>query len=174
MTKYSSVLFGAERFEKVGPFRFPVWNELVPGELRGFEQIARKQAKSTFKSIKLAQKIGAERGISTQQAIDLLSSLNEEANQEILYQYAEELDEIQNNTMSDYSEKLEHVTLFMRYRGEVKMPGSKDYVQTKDWSPEDTDNMPSELLDQIYALIIKERDGWDSESKKESDTAPTS
>lgn len=165
MSKYSSVLFGAERYEKVGPFRFPIWNELVPGEVRGFERIAKEQARSTFRSIKLAQKVGTERGISTQEAIELLGNLNKEENQDILYQYAEELDEIQNGGMTDHVQKLEHVTLFMKYRGEVKMPGSREYVQTKDWSSEDTDNMPTNLLNEIYDLLVKERDGWPAEGK---------
>ena len=160
MSKYSSVLFGAERYEKIGPFRFPIWKELVPGEVRGFERIAKEQARSTFRSIKLAQKVGAERGISTQEAIELLGNLNKEENQDILYQYAEELDEIQNAGLTEHAQKLEHVTLFMKYRGEVKMPGSREYVQTKDWSSDDTDNMPTNLLNAVYELIVKERDGW--------------
>lgn len=167
MGKYSSVLFGAERYEKIGPFRFPVWNELVPGEIKGFEQILKKQAKSTFKSIKLAQKIASDKGISTQEAVEMLSTLNTEDNQEIVYTYAEELDEIQNANVTDYEQKLEFITLFMRYRGEVKLPGNKDWAQTKDWSMEDTENTPNTILDQIYTLLQLERNGGVEPEKKD-------
>lgn len=166
MGKYSSVLFGAEHYEKIGPFRFPVWHELVPGEIRGFERLSKKQARSTFRSIKLAQKIGAERGISTQEAIDLLSQLSSEDNEELVYQYAEELDEIQSGTLSEHDQKIEAVTLFMKYRGEVRLPDAKDYTPTNDWEMDDTENMPSHMLDQIYEFIESERTGKQKEGNE--------
>jgi hypothetical protein len=140
MSKYSSVLFGAESYEKIGPFRFPVWKELVPGEVRGFERITRKQAQSSFKSIKLAEKLAAERSIPVKEALDVLSNLNNDENEDLLYRFAEELDEINSLSMSEHVLKLEHVTLFMQFRGEVKLPGSREYEQTKDWTMEDTED----------------------------------
>lgn len=171
MSKYASVLFGAESYEKIGPFRFPVWKELTPGEIKGFERIQKDQARSTFKSIKLAQRIAHERGITTQEALDLLSELNKEENQDLVYAYAEELNEIQESNLSEFALKLEYVTCFMRFRGEVKMPGSREYVQTKDWTPEDTDKTPKEYLNQIYDLLVKERDGWDVAAKKDEEAS---
>lgn len=174
MSKYSSILFGAEAYEKIGPFRFPVWKELVPGEIRGFEKISRKQAQSSFKSIKLAQKIAEQRGIPVKEAVELLSNLSSDENEDLVYTYAEELDEIQNATLSDHAQKIEYVTIFMRFRGEVKLPGSRDYEQTKDWSVDDTEKMPGKYLNQIYDLLAKERDGWDTKGKEAKESSPES
>lgn len=169
MSKYASLLFGPERYEEIGPFRFPIWKELVPGEVKGLERISKKQSTATFKSIKLAQKIGAERGISTQEAIDLLSQISQENNQDLVYQYAEELDEIQTGNMTEQEIKLEQVTLFIKFRGEAKLPGYDSFSPLKDWTTEDTENMPSAILDSIYTLLTKERNGWTEEGKgKES------
>lgn len=166
MSKYASVLFGADTYEKIGPFRFPIWKELNPGEFKGFERIQKDQARATFKSIKLAQRIAQERGITTQAALDILSELNKEENQDLVYVYAEELNDIQESNLSEFALKLEYITCFMKFRGEVKMPGSRDYVQTKDWTSDDTDKTPREYLDKIYELLVKERDGWDVKEKK--------
>lgn len=174
MSKYSSVLFGAESYEKIGPFRFPVWKELVPGEVKGFERIARKQAQSSFKSIKLAERLAAERQIPVKEALNVLSNLDTAENEDLLYRFAEELDEIQSYSMSEHALKLERVTLFMQYRGEVKMPGSREYQPTKDWSMEDTEKMPTKLLNSIHDLLVKERDGWDTKGNGETEQEPES
>lgn len=174
MSKYSSVLFGAEAYEKIGPFRFAVWKELVPGEVRGFERIARKQAQSSFKSIKLAQKLAEERKIPVKEALDILSNLSTQENEDLLYRFAEELDEIQSLSLSEHAQKLEYVTLFMQYRGEVKMPGSREYEQTKDWTMDDTEKMPTKLLEAIHDLLVKERDGWDTKGKAQPEQEPES
>jgi len=167
MSKYSSVLFGAELYEKIGPFRFPIWKELNPGEVRGFERLARKQAQSSYKSIKLAERLAGERGISVKAAIDVLSNLSAPENEDLVYQYAAELDEIQSASMSEFALKMEYVTMFMQYRGEVKMPGSRDYTQTSDWSMEDTEKLPKKVLNEIHDLLVKERDGWDTKGKED-------
>lgn len=167
MSKYSSVLFGAERYEKIGPFRFPVWNELVPGEIKGIEKIVKRQAKSTFQSIKLAQKIAADKGISTQEAVEMLSTLNTDDNQEIVFAYAEEMDAIQSANVTEYEQKLEVITLFMRYRAEVKLPGNKEWSQTNDWTMEDTENTPNLILDQINDFIQLERNGGEKPEESE-------
>lgn len=168
MSKYSSILFGADNYEEIGPFRFPVWGELVPGEIRSFEKIAKRQSRSTFKSLHLASKIAAERGITEDEAIELMSTLTLEENKDLLYKYAEDLDDIQETSMSDWELKISYVTAFMQYRGEVKMPGREQYQQTKDWTTEDTEKTPKTLIQQIYDFCMKERDGkQEGEAKKE-------
>lgn len=169
MSKYSSILFGAEAYEKIGPFRFPIWKELVPGEVRGFERIAKQQAQSSFKSIKLAQRIASDKNIPVKDAIDILGNLSGPENEDLVYCYAEELDDIQNASLSEHAQKIEYVTVFMQFRGEVKLPGSRDYQQTKDWCVEDTENMPTKFLNEVYELLIKERDGWDTKGNESED-----
>ena len=53
MSKYS-ILFEAERFHEIGPFRFPVYEDLTPGEAKRIEAMNKLQSKSTYKSMRLA------------------------------------------------------------------------------------------------------------------------
>jgi hypothetical protein len=161
MSKYASLLFSPEEYHEIGPFRFPIYHDLVPGEAKGIEAIGRKQSKSTFRSIKLAQRIAKDRGISTKEAIELLGSSNEE-NQDILYDYATELEELQRDTLGAVEQQIAFVTLFMRYRGEARLPKSKSWEKLEDWTEGDTEAIPSKLMDEIFQLITWERDGWPS------------
>jgi hypothetical protein len=170
MSKYASLLFSPEKYHEIGPFRFPIYHDLVPGEAKGIEAISRQQSRSTFSSIKLAQRIAKDKGISTKEAIDLLGSTSEE-NQELLYDYATELEELQRNAVGAVETQIAFVTLFMRYRAEVKLPKAKDWQRLEDWSEDDTEAMPNKLLEDVFRLISWERDGWpepETEGKQEA------
>lgn len=164
MSKYASLLFGPEKYYEIGPFRFPIYNDLVPGEARGIEAIARKQSKSTFSSIKLAQRIAADKKITTKEAIELLSQAND-GDQELLYDYATELSELQNNSIGAVEQQIEFVTLFMRYRAEAKLPRARDWQKLEDWSTADTENMPTKLMEEVFQFILWERDGWPTDQE---------
>ncbi len=159
MSKYASLLFSPEKYHEIGPFRFPVYNDLVPGESRGIEALSRKQSRSTFASIKLAQRIAKDKGISTKDAVELLSNTTEE-NQDLLYDYAGELEELQRNSVGAVEQQIAFVTLFMQYRAEVKLPKSKDWERVEDWTESDTEAMPTRLMEDVFRLIGWERDGW--------------
>jgi hypothetical protein len=159
MSKYATLLFAPEEYHEIGPFRFPIYHDLVPGEAKGIEAISRQQSRSTFSSIKLAQRIAKDKGISTKEAIDILGNTTEE-NQDILYDYAPELEELQRNTVGAVETQISFVTLFMKYRAEIKLPKAKDWQRVEDWSAEDTEAMPTKLLEDVFRLISWERDGW--------------
>lgn len=158
MSKYSSLLFKPEEYHEVGPFRFPIYHDLVPGEARGIDAYSRQQSKVTFKSIKLAQRIAKDKDISTKEAIDLLGKVGD-ADNEFVYEYAQELDELQSEGASAVEQRIAFVTLFMRYRGEAKIDG-KNWQQLRDWTEQDTEDMPGGLLDRIFDVVLWERDGW--------------
>lgn len=160
MSKYASLLFSPEKYHEIGPFRFPIYNDLVPGEAKGIEELSRKQSKSTFRSIKLAQRIAKDKGITTKEAVDLLSQAGEEANQDLLYDYASDLEELQKDTIGAVAQQVAFVTLFMRYRGEAKLPGADDWAKLPDWSEADTEAMPSKVMEDVFSLLLWERDGW--------------
>lgn len=159
MSKYASLLFAPEKYYEIGPFRFPIYKDLVPGEAKGVEAISRKQSRSTFASIKLAKRIAQDKGITTKEAIDLLSNTDED-NQEVLYDYASELEEMQRNSIGAVEQQVAFVTLFMQYRAEAKLPKSKDWERVPDWSEADTEAMPTKLMEEVFQLITWERDGW--------------
>lgn len=150
----------------IGPFRFPIYHDLVPGEAKGIEAVGRKQSKSTFRSIKLAQRISKDKGISTKEAIELLSDISEE-NQDLIYDYASELEEMQRDSAGAVEQQVALVTLFMRYRGEAKLPKSKDWQKLDDWTEEDTEAIPTRLMEEIFKLLTWERDGWPTDEGNE-------
>jgi hypothetical protein len=160
MSKYASLLFTPDKYHEIGPFRFPIYNDLVPGESKGIEEISRKQSKSTFRSIKLAQRIAKDKGVSTKEALEMLSKAGEEGNQDILYDYASDLEELQRENVGATEQQIAFVTLFMRYRGEAKLPRAKDWTKLEDWSEADTEAMPTKVMQDIFSLITWERDGW--------------
>ena len=167
MSKYSALLFKPDIYHEIGPFRFPIYHDLVPGEARGIEEVSRKQSKTTFKSIKLAQRIATDKGITTKEAVELLGKVGAE-DTELLYEYAQELEDLQQDNVGAVEQRIEFVTLFMRYRGEAKVEGSK-WKQLSDWEQSDTENMPTKYLNSIFDLILWERDGWPKETEGKSD-----
>jgi hypothetical protein len=159
MSKYASLLFAPDKYYEVGPFRFPIYHDLVPGEAKGIEALSRKQSRSTFASIKLAKRIADDKNITTKEAIELLSNTSSE-DQEILYDYATELEDLQRHGVGAVEQQVAFVTLFMRHRGEVRLPKSKDWQRLEDWEESDTEAMPTKLMEDVFRLISWERDGW--------------
>lgn len=156
MSKYASLLFPVEEYHEIGPFRFPIYHDLVPGEARKIEDITRQQTKATFKSIKLAQKIAKDKGITTKEAVELLSKVEDDT--ELLYEYASELEDV--NSISEVDTKVAYVTVFMQFRGEAKLTEANDWIPVSDWCQADTEKMPTKYLNEIFQLVLWERSGW--------------
>lgn len=160
MSKYASLLFSPEEFHEIAPFRFPVFHDLVPGEARGIEEINRKQSKNTFKSLKVAQRIATSKGITTKEAVNLLANINENGDEDFVYEYAEELEDLQTDAVGEIEVQLAFVTLFMKYRAEAQINGKKKWEKLDDWTLEDTEQMPAKIMNEIFQLLLWERDGW--------------
>jgi hypothetical protein len=157
---YASVLFPPVRHVEVGPFSFPVYEALLPGENRAFHALNMKQTQGSYKSIKLAQKIAKDLKITTKEALDKLSAGKDPKNEELLYNYIEELSEMQNNTISDEEKEEAYVFNFIQQRGEFRLPGKSEAIPGSKWTQEDMNRTPSTLISAIYKLILCERDGW--------------
>lgn len=160
MSKYASILFTPEEYEEIAPFRFPVYRDLVPGEAKGMEAITRQQSKNTFKSIKVAQKIAKAKGIKVKEAVELLANIGEAGNEDIIYEFAPELEELQQDNVGSVEQQVAFVTLFMQYRGEAQLNGKRKWEKLSDWEESDTEAMPQAIMNQIFQLIVWERDGW--------------
>lgn len=167
MSKYASILFPPDTYHTIGPFRFPVYHDLVPGESKGVEALNKTQSRSTYKSMKLAQKIAVDRKIKPKEALEVLSKLGEDENQDLFFKYADEVESLSADSLSPTEQKVKYVTLFMQFRGQTQMLPSKTWVQTKDWTEADTDAIPTKFLNDIYDLFVWERDGWPVEGKNE-------
>jgi hypothetical protein len=163
MSKYSKIFFGQKEYYDIKPFRFPIYKDLVAGEIEGIEDLARKQAKNTYALLKIAKDVAEKQEIPVQEALDALSDINQ--NQDLLYEYVEELADIQTQGQSVSEQKIMTVTLFMRYRAEIKERSK--WVQVPDWEEADTREMPRRLLDDIFEFVDWERNGWPSDSDEE-------
>ncbi len=161
MSKYSKLFFQEKEYHDIGPFRFPIYEDLVAGEAEGVENIARKQAQNTYTLLKIAKAVSKKKKISVKAALEILSDA--ESDNEVLYDYAEELADIQKDSATVAEQQIEMTTLFLRFRGEVK--GDEGWVTVPDWSREDTLSIPSKLLNEVFEFINWERNGWPEEGK---------
>ena len=157
---YASVLFPAIRYAEVGPFRFPIYEALLPGENTAFHAFNMKQTQKSYKSIKLAQKIAKDLKITTKEALDKLSAGMDPANEELLYNYVEELSAMQDGQISDEEKEKNYAFIFIQQRGEFFMPGQKEPISGDKWTEADMNRTPSPLISAIYKLVVCERDGW--------------
>ena len=159
MSKYSSLLFPSTNQRQVGDsIRFAVYGDILPGEARHLNEISRKQSQASYASIKLAQQISRDKGISIKEAVTLLSNLDDENNQDLLYNYAEMLNDINASGLDELAIKIGFVTVLMQARGEIKKAeGSWSFVP--DWAEDDTEAMPPAILKECFEFIIEERDG---------------
>lgn len=171
MSKYS-VLFDSDRYHEVGPFRFPIYEDLTPGERIQAEALNKKESKSTYKSIKIAQKIAADRKISNKAALELLGKLGEPENEDLFFNYSDEIEALSTESLSPTEQKVAYVTLFMKYRGETRLPPSPKWTRTQDWTDADTAVIPGKILDGIFQLFLWERDGWPAEGNEEKAEEP--
>lgn len=163
MSKYSKLYFGDKTYHEIAPFRFPIYEDLVAGEAEGVEEVARKQASNTYGLLKIAKSLSAKKGIPVKEALNILGDTEGVENDEEIYEYIEELSAIQAESSNVSEQKIQMVTLFMRYRGEVKEKGK--WLLVPDWTEEDTRSMPSKILDSIFEFIGWERNGWPKDSE---------
>lgn len=159
MSKYS-VLFEADRFHIVGPFRFPIFEDLTPGEGRKMEDLAKRNSKNVYESMKLARKIANDHKVKVKEALTILENIGSPEYQDYLFEYADDVEKLTNHSLSELEQKIEYVTIFMRFRGQVKLRPDDDWTRTTDWEVDDTEALTKKRLNQIYQLIIWERDGW--------------
>lgn len=171
-SRYTSLLFGTQEYHYIGPFRFAVYRDLLPGEVRAIEAVNRQNAKATFQTLKLARSIAKKRNIRPSEAVELLNDLGEDKDKDLVFEFADELEENQRNGISLVEQQAASVTAFMQFRGEAAFPDDPDnWVKTSDWSQADTDMMPTKLMREIFDLISWERDGWPEEGKPQGRAA---
>ena len=161
MSKYSDLFFKEKEYYDIAPFRFPIYEDLVAGEAEGVEAIARNQAQNTYTLLKIAKQVSKKKKISVKEALDILSDT--ESDNEMIYDYAEELSEVQKAGATGAEQQIEMATLFLRHRGELQ--DGSNWVTLPDWTREDTLSIPSKVMNQIFEFVNWERNGWPEEGK---------
>lgn len=160
MAKYSGLLFTTEQYHEIGPFRFPIYKDLSPGEIKAITKIEKTTAAVQLKSMELAKKIAKEQGITNKAALELLANASDPENEELIYSYLDDLQKLNDSVEDDIIKLTQYGTLLMQFRGEVKLPGSDEYVKTPDWVEEDTEGVHRGVLEAMRQFILWERDGW--------------
>jgi len=161
MSKYSNLFFSDKEYYEILPFRFPIYKDLVAGEAEGVESIARDQAQNTYTLLKIAKQLSKKKKISVKDALDILSDAD--SDNEVIYDYAEELAEVQRKGSTVAEQQIEMVTLFIKFRGEVEQ--GSDWKAVSDWTREDTLAMPTKLMSDVFEFVNWERNGWPEEGK---------
>jgi len=161
MSKYSNLFFSDKEYYEILPFRFPIYKDLVAGEAEGVESIARDQAQNTYTLLKIAKQLSKKKKISVKDALDILSDAD--SDNEVIYDYAEELAEVQRKGSTVAEQEIEMVTLFIKFRGEVEQ--GADWKAVSDWTREDTLAMPTKLMSDVFEFVNWERNGWPEEGK---------
>ena len=161
MSKYSNLFFSEKEYYEILPFRFPIYKDLVAGEAEGVENIARNQAQNTYTLLKIAKQLSKKKKISVKEALDILSDAD--SDNEIIYDYAEELAEVQRKGSTVAEQQIDMVALFLKYRGEIEQ--GDDWEPVQDWTREDTLAMPTRLMNDVFEFVNWERNGWPEEGK---------
>lgn len=153
-------LFPADEFHFIGPFRFPVYNDVNPGEARAIRKVMTEQAEGTTEAFALASRIAKDKGIKVHIAMQKLQNLRNPENEDLLYEYFDEVNKLSPASAVGNIQRDKVCTVVMQLRGELKDPETNTYTRTTEWSAEDTDVVPSKMLDQIFEYIMWEQNGW--------------
>lgn len=161
-------LFSPDKYHEIGPFRFPIYEDLTPKESKALNALVKKQSQSTVAAVQLARRVAQEKGKTVKQVMDAFQSLRDPEHEELLYDYFDEVQALN----ADESQREDICTLVFQMRGELKNPETGEYSRLSDWTSENTDEVPSKLLTEVFQYIMYERDGWPTPGKPE-DKSPT-
>jgi hypothetical protein len=170
MSKYSEffLLSSPEYCELNEKLRLRSYKSWLTEEVWCREAQNKKKAKFSLEVIRLARKIAKVKGIAEDEAFQLLQS-NGEDREELLQEFGDEVNEIMELAPSNREQFEELVTLFFKNRGEV-LEGKK-WTGTSDWSKEDTQKLPSNILSSIETFMAEE-EGYGEGGDEEEEDSP--
>lgn len=172
MGKYS-VLFEADEYRQIGPFRFPVYKDFTPGESREFERLNKSFARGTYASMQLASRIAKEHNMKPSQALEILGQISAPENQDYLFEYAEAVQGLADGVITEEEKTAQLVTFFLQKRGELQEDGV--WHRISDWSADDTDSIPGQIIREIHEFMMWERNGWPTpEGAEGNEQSPSS
>jgi len=160
MAKYDGLLFAPEQYYEIGPFRFPVYKDLNPAEIKAVNKIEKQSAEIQLKTMDLARKIAKEENVTAKVAMNMLANASAPENEDIVYKYLDELQKLNDSAEDEIDKLSRYATTLMQFRGEVKLTADGEWQATTDWTAEDTSKIHRKLLEQMQQFILWERDGW--------------
>lgn len=155
MSKYSSFfLLSSAEYEKLtDKLRVRKYGSWLAEEAWIREDQSQKRALFTLKAIDLAKKIAKEKGVTDEEAFELLQStqLND---RDVMGDFSMEAAGLMASMPSAREQQEQLVTAFMRNRGEVLI--GKKWEPADEWTEEDTRKLPQMLLEQIEQFMNEE------------------
>jgi hypothetical protein len=152
MSKYSEFfLLGSADYEDIGEkLRLRKYGSWLAEEAWLREEQNKKRAQFTLRTIQLAKRIAAVKGINEEEAFQLLQDTSGERG-DLFTEFADETSKLMDSAPSGREQFEELVTMFFRNRGEVNT--GKKWCPTDEWTREDTNKLPQALLQKIEAFM---------------------
>ena len=168
MSKYSDFfLIGSPQYVELGDkLRLRSYGSWLAEEVWCREKQNKKRAQFTLEVIRLARKVAKAKGISEDEAFVLLQASDEDRG-ELFAEFSEDVDRLMTLSPSSQDQTEELVTIFFKNRGEV-LDGKK-WTATKDWSKEDTQKLPSMMMEQVEMFMQKEEGVEEAMEAEEED-----
>jgi hypothetical protein len=172
MSKFNKgLLFPVDEYHEIGPFRFPIHNDLIPAEVNQIAAIEKEYSKGSYASMRLAKQIAKDRNISNKEAVELLQNAGGADSDSIVYDYIDQIQAL-NDAQEETTAKLQaYALMLLQYRGQVKNPETGEWESTENWTQEDTNIIPTKLLNSMLQFVLWERDGW-PKGNEGNDKAP--
>jgi len=167
MSKYSNIfLLSDAEYEEIGScLRLRKYGSWLAEEAWKREEQGQKRAQFTLRAIALAKKIAMEKGIDQDEAFAMLQGGDE--GESVLSEYSEDAIALMSSMPSAREQFGELITIFFRNRGEIL--SGKKWTATEDWSMEDTQKLPKDMLDQIEAFMAMEDRGQIEQEDEEEE-----
>lgn len=158
MSKYSFLVAGQEtEYKEITPhLRLRKYGSWLVAEKIAQEKLAKRQTASTLAAIQLAKKIATDKGISTEEAFELLQRQDDASAAMLLIDYMEDTEALMEKSLSPQEIDREMITTFLRVRGEAN--GGSGWERTSDWSLADTEEaLTEEMIERIKDFILEEQ-----------------
>lgn len=160
MTKYSFLLQDEEtEYALITPrirlLKLGCWGV---GESIQYEKAVKEQAKHTLTVHALAKKIAVDKGITVDEALELLNHQEEQENAILLADYVTDVTSIMNAGSSRLQQNAKLAGIFIRSRGQG-LGKKNEWDRLGDWSEGDTEMLNEEQLDKVIEFIVDERRG---------------
>lgn len=170
MSKYSDffLLSSPKYCELNAKLRLRSYKSWLTEEVWCREAQNKKRAKFSLEVIRLARHLAKAKGIGEDEAFLMLQAEGGDR-EELLKEFGNEVNSLMEMAPSNREQLEELITLFFKNRGEV-LDGKK-WLPTTDWSQEDTQKLPSNILAAIEKFMAEE-EGNEEDPTEEEDDSP--
>jgi hypothetical protein len=141
-------------------------DDLLVAEAAELEQLDRDRVQATIHLIQVAKRCSQEKGITVQEAFDLLQQGTQDPAKSALVQdYLEDMAVAYVGVPLQVMNEVRLITLFLKTRGEV-MRGKK-WEPIQQWQRDDTMRLTNKLRLRVVEFINNEKEGWPAPGKGE-------